>query len=124
MTHNPYSVEPRKPLTTKQRAQLFIEHDGICCICHNKILKNDPWIDEHRVPLWLDGTNDWSNRAPAHVECARQKTAREAKTRAKGRRIAEKHMGAKRSKRPMPGGRNSKWKKTFSNGWVRRDGSD
>lgn len=111
MTHDPYAVEKRKPLTSKQRAQLFVEHDGVCCICHHKIDSvRDMW-DEHVNPLWLNGDNAASNRAPAHVECARVKTAREAKTRAKGRRIAEKHMGARKAKRPMPGSRASRWKK-------------
>jgi len=109
--HDPYRVEPRKPLTAKQRLKLFLEHEGVCCLCHNKIKTGEPWIDEHVQPLWLEGTNDWTNRAPAHMECARQKTAREAKARAKGRRVAEKHMGARKAKRPMPGSRASKWKK-------------
>ncbi len=120
MTHDPYRVEPRKPLTPKQRLKLFLEHEGVCCICHNKIRTNEPWIDEHRQPLWLDGTNDWSNRAPAHMECARQKTAREAKDRAKGRRIAEKHLGAHKSKRPMPFGRGSRLKKKMNGEVVER----
>lgn len=113
MTHDPYRVEPRKPLSPKQRMKLFLEHDGRCCICQGKIKVGDVWIDEHIKPLWLDGTNDYSNRAPAHVDCALTKTRKEATQRAKGRRIAEKHMGAHKSKRPMPGSRASKWRKRF-----------
>jgi 5-methylcytosine-specific restriction protein A len=120
MTYDPYRVEPRKPLTPKQRAQLFIEHKGICCICHNRIDGVREMWDEHINPLWLGGDNSASNRAPAHADCARQKTAREAKGRAKGRRIAEKHMGAHKAKRPMPGSRASKWKKKMDGTTVLR----
>jgi hypothetical protein len=35
--------------------------------------------------------------------------------------VRDKHFGIKRSASPMPGGKNSPWKKTFANGWVRRD---
>jgi 5-methylcytosine-specific restriction endonuclease McrA len=118
--HDPYKVEPRKALTPKQRLKLFLEHEGRCCLCHNKIRQGERWIDEHIRPLWLDGTNDWSNRAPAHAACAEQKTAREAKDRAKGRRIAEKHMGAHKPKRPMPGSRASRWKRKMDGTVVER----
>jgi hypothetical protein len=112
MTHDPYRVEPRKPLSPKQRMKLFLEHDGRCCICQGKIKVGDVWIDEHIKPLWLDGTNDYSNRAPAHVDCALTKTRKEATSRAKGRRIAEKHFGGRQSKGPaMPGSKRSKWRK-------------
>ncbi len=120
MTHDPYHVTPRRPLTAKQRLKLFIAHDGKCCVCGGKIGVHEKWIDEHKLPLWLGGTNDESNRAPAHVSCAREKTDKEATERAKGRSVAEKHYGAKKSKRPMPGSRASGWKKTFSDGWMKR----
>jgi hypothetical protein len=32
------------------------------------------------------------------------------------------HIGAKRSKSPLPGGRNSKWKRKMDGTVVRRDG--
>ena len=125
MTHDPFYVGKRKPLTDKQRAKLFVEREGRCCLCHNKILGNQPWIDEHIKPLWLAGTdedfNAWENRAPAHVDCAKEKTARESKDRAKGRRVAQKHMGAKQSKRPMAGSRRSMWKRKMDGTTVRRD---
>lgn len=120
MIHDPYAVEPRKPLTSKQRLKLFLERKGICCICGHKIQTLKPWIDEHITPLWLGGSNDWSNRGVAHEWCARVKTSGEAKTRAKVRRTAEKHFGARKPSHPMPGSKRSGWKKTFNNGWVRR----
>lgn len=117
MHHDPYRVEPRKPLTAKQRLQLFIAHSGTCCLCRLKIGAQEAWIDEHVMPLWLGGSNGIGNRAPAHVECAKHKTAAEATARAKGRRVAEKHFGAKVSHNPIPGSRRSKWKRKI-NGQV------
>ena len=118
---DPYSVTPRKPLTNRQRLEMFIEHNGICCICGGKIGVMDRWLDEHDRSLWLDGTNDMDNRGPSHERCGNKKTAKEATERARGRKFAERHFGATRPKKPMPGSRLSKWKRTFSNGWVRRD---
>jgi 5-methylcytosine-specific restriction protein A len=119
--HDPYRVEPRKPLTPKQRLQMFMRHKGVCCLCGLKIDGvRDMW-DEHINPLWLAGDNSAENRAPAHVKCARAKTAKEATERAKGRDVAERHFGAKRAKtKPMPGGRRSKWKKKLDGTVVPR----
>jgi len=119
MTHDPYAVTPRKPLTAKQRMKLFIARSGKCCICGWKIDGvKDRWIDEHIVPLADGGTNDLDNRGISHEACARAKTAKEAGQRAKHRSAAERHFGAKRS--TMPGARNSPWKKKLNGQTVRR----
>lgn len=121
MTHNPYSVEQRRPLTPKQRLKLWLERGGICCVCGLKIETMKAWIDEHILPLWLGGDNSWENRGVAHVGCAHKKTAKEATERAKGQRIAEKHFGAKKSANPMPCGRRSPFKKKFNGQVVPRE---
>lgn len=63
----------RKPLTRTQRLRMFEEHKGLCVLCGNKITTRD-WIDEHLRSLVLGGTNDLSNRGPAHSKCAAIKT--------------------------------------------------
>lgn len=63
----------RKPLSPKQRLKLFEAHKGMCCICKLKITDTG-WIDEHIRPLGQGGSNDLSNRAPAHIKCAGAKT--------------------------------------------------
>lgn len=125
---DPYSVTPRKPLTDKQRLQMFLAHNGICCICGNKIDGvRERWIDEHELALWLGSQGDYErlnalkNRGPAHERCAKAKTAKEATQRARGRKFAENHFGAKRSKRPMPCGKRSRWKKKMNGDVVLRD---
>lgn len=119
--HNPYRVHDRVALTSKKRMLLWIAHKGVCCICDSKIAVGERWISEHIIPLWLNGTNDWENLGLAHEDCAAKKTSREAKDRAKGRRIAERHFGAKVAKgRPMPGTKRSGWKKKFDGTVERR----
>ena len=98
MIHDPYRVEPRKPLTPTQKLKMFLRHNGICCICGGKINGVREAWDEHQNPLWLSGDNSAENRAPAHERCARQKTKKEATERAKSRRIAERHFGARKPK--------------------------
>ena len=120
MVHDPYAVEPRKPLTAKQKLQMFIKAKGRCCICGGQINGVHEAWDEHVNPLWLAGDNSAPNRAPAHAKCARAKTSVEAKERADIRRKAEKHFGAHRSSNPMPCGRKSKWKKKMDGSVVPR----
>lgn len=121
MTHDPYAVTPRKRLTNKQRMELFLRHKGICCLCGLKIDGVREMWDEHINPLWLNGDNSAENRGPAHVKCARAKTAEEATERADGRAVAEQHFGAKRAKtKPMPCGRRSKFKKKMNGEVVER----
>lgn len=64
----------RKPLTPTQRLKMFEKHGGKCCVCGNLIRAGSAWIDEHITPLGLGGSNDDSNRGPAHVTCAGVKT--------------------------------------------------
>lgn len=121
MTHNPYSVESRKALSPKQRLKLWIDRGGICCLCHQKIDgTREGFVDEHILPLWLGGSNDWSNRGVAHIKCAQRKTADETQRRAKVRRTAERHFGAHKSSRPMLCGRKSRWKKKMNGEIVPR----
>lgn len=121
MVHDPYSVEPRKPLTNKQRLEMFIRHKGICCVCGHKIDGVRQAWDEHINPLWLSGDNSAENRAPAHRKCAQDKTSKEATERSKLRKSAERHFGAKRPKGPpMPGTKRSKWKKKLNGPPERR----
>lgn len=118
--HDPYRVDPRKPLTPKQKLEMFIAAGGVCCICGGKINGVREAWDEHVNPLWLSGDNSAPNRAPAHEKCARMKTAGEATTRAKIRQTAERHFGAKKPKSSLakkPG-----MKFNWSTGRYRREG--
>lgn len=127
---DPYSVTPRKRLSDKERLQMFLDHKGICCICQTKIDGvRERWIDEHELALWLGSLSEEDrerfnapgNRGPAHARCATLKTAKEATDRARGRKAAERHFGAKRPKKIMPGSRAHYQKKKLNGSVVRRD---
>lgn len=87
------SATKRKPLSTKQRLALFEAHGGICVLCKTKIV--DPkWIDEHIIPLNLGGSNDLSNRGPAHKTCADAKTHGKTGDIAKGAKAKRQKIAA------------------------------
>lgn len=99
---------PRKPLSPSQRLAMFERHKGICCICDRKIQAGEKWIDEHVIPLGLGGTNDPENRAPAHTDCAAEKTSRDIKAIAKAKRVKQRHLGIRKPstfRKPAPGTR-------------------
>ena len=98
----PIEIHDRKPLTRNQRVKLFVDHEGTCCICWGNISVAEPWIDEHIIPLAMGGTNDWSNRAPAHLKCAKVKTKKDMGNIAKAKRIEAKHIGAVKTKKKIP----------------------
>lgn len=120
---NPFETVKRKPLTTLQRAKLFAEHKGICCLCSTLIGAHQRWIDEHILPLSQGGTNDWENRGPAHEDCAKAKTKQDAKDLSTIRNGYAKRVGAKVPKCPMPGSRHhhSKLRKKMDGTVVRWD---
>ncbi len=98
---------PRKALTPTQRLKLFEAHKGICVLCDRKIQAGEAWIDEHLTPLSMGGSNDLSNRGPAHKPCALAKTNGKdgdlAKA-AKAKRVKMRFLGiAKPKGRPLQG---------------------
>jgi hypothetical protein len=57
---------------------------------------------------------------PAHRNCHKGKSKVDAKDRAKAIRRETKHSGGHRSKQPLPGGRNSRWKRKMDGTVVDR----
>lgn len=106
-----------------ERVRLFERAHGVCSICGCKIQVGEPWHLDHVVPLEDGGADDDTNIGPAHTKCHLEKTAAEATSRAKTRRMHANHIGASgpgRSASPLPCGRRSKFKKTLLNGVVIR----
>jgi 5-methylcytosine-specific restriction endonuclease McrA len=116
--------EDRKPLTRKQIAELFLRQQGRCPICTMRLETkgHEPveFIDEHMDPLWRGGSNELNNRALVCKPCANAKTVKETSERAKGYRVRDRFIGAKKPRNPMPGSRNSKWKKRMDGTVVLR----
>jgi 5-methylcytosine-specific restriction endonuclease McrA len=109
----------RKYLSPRRRLNLLDMHNGKCVVCGLPIGRN-AWVVEHIRPLSMGGADELGNMGPAHVHCARDKTAIEAGPRAKADRQRAAHLGANVARRPMPGSRASEWKNTFGQGWVKR----
>jgi 5-methylcytosine-specific restriction endonuclease McrA len=88
-------------------------------LCCRRIAPNEPWEVEHRKPLALGGTNDADNLSPAHVDCHAGKSRGEIKIIRKADRQAKAHAGVKK-KKPFPGGKLSKWKRTLDGRTIER----
>lgn len=89
---------PRKSLTRNQRAELFLEHDGIChlCGCQINAARGEVWEVEHVEAREIGGRDDWANLRPAHVACHKAKTASDKKVIAKLNRIRNRNLGIKK----------------------------
>ena len=112
----------RKHISKRERALLFIDHKGRCSLCHGIIrVPFETWDVEHTIPLSLGGADDPSNWTVVHSKCHRAKTRDDMGALGKARRREAKHIGAKApSRNPLPGGRNSLWKKRLDGTVVRR----
>jgi 5-methylcytosine-specific restriction enzyme A len=105
MTFSPISLVSRKVFSTKQRAKIFLEQNGICNICQGKIQVGQAFDIDHVIPLALGGTNDAENLRPVHERCHRgegSKTSDDIKAIRRADRLAKKHHGMTKPKRKWP----------------------
>ncbi len=112
----------RVRITAKMRVDIFLRHDGVCHLCKLKVIPGEEWDVSHEIPLEAGGRDDDSNWLVAHRRCHRTHTATvDAPLIAKVKRIRARHLGAKKSRTPMPRGRSSKWKRKMDGTIVRRE---
>ena len=102
---------PRKSLTRNQRAELFLEHKGVCHLCQLRIQaeRGEAWEVEHVEAREISGRDDWDNLRPEHVKCHKVKTAKDKAIIAKCNAVRNKHLGIK--------------KRSGFKGWRRMDGT-
>ena len=99
------TVEVRKPLTAKQRAELALAQRGICgCGCGGKLDDvREGIIDEHVQPLGLLGSNDLANRQLWRKPCSAVKTyEQDIPAISKAKRIEAREEGTRRPRKPIP----------------------
>lgn len=95
---------------------------GICHMCNMKVVPGEEWDISHEIPLEAGGRDERDNWYVAHRKCHRLHTRTvDIPLIAKVKRIHQRHIGAKKSRTPMPMGRNSKWKRKMDGTIVRRD---
>ena len=94
---------PRKSLTRNQRAELFLEHKGICYLCSQRIKaeSGEAWEVEHVEAREISGRDDWENLRPAHVDCHKVKTREDKKVIAKCNRVRNNYLGIKPKKKSI-----------------------
>lgn len=108
------------PIPPRVRIRVFVKFDGICQECGVKIV-GKRWICDHRIALINGGENRENNLGPIHEACDKTKTALDVAEKSKVYRKKAKHLGIKLKKsKPMPGSRNSPWKRTMSGKVVPR----
>jgi 5-methylcytosine-specific restriction endonuclease McrA len=90
----------------------------ICHLCGQRISPaRDLWEADHIRRHAEGGEESVENLWPAHEACHKAKSRKDTTDIAKGKRVAAKHYGIKRTARPIAGSRSTKWKKKM-NGQV------
>ena len=111
----------RREFPGKIRMAAWKRSTGICEACKvHKLSEGDVYY-EHIIPDALGGPPTLENCGVYCKTCWSTKTRiYDHPTIAKVKRIEMRHLGAKRSRNPLPGGRNDKWKKKISGEVVPR----
>ncbi|WP_366142407.1 HNH endonuclease signature motif containing protein [uncultured Roseibium sp.] len=111
---------PRLEFTRKTRAKAFERASGRCEKCSAKLKTGEAEYD-HILPAELEGDNDLQNCQVLCRICHREKTTRDVQGIRKADRQRDSFSGAKKPKgRPLPGSRNSKFKRKMDGTVVPR----
>ena len=116
-------MDRRPTLSNSERRRLFDFHDRTCHLCGLTIDgKSQRWEIEHVISRGMIGkrADTDNNMRPAHAECHKPKTARDARDLAHAVRCSDRHLGVHRSSRPMPFGRDSDRKRKIGGQIVPR----
>jgi 5-methylcytosine-specific restriction protein A len=104
----------RRSLATRERLALFLAANGRCQRCGWILAPGTRWDVDHVIPLALGGRDQPDNMQVLCPPCHGGKTHRiDVPAIAKTTRIRARHLGARASRRPLPGGRRSRWKRTI-----------
>jgi 5-methylcytosine-specific restriction protein A len=109
----------RKEFSTRTKALAFQRANGKCDECGIRLQPGRIAYD-HVVPDGLNGDTGIDNCAVLCVACHKQKTRGDVGNIAKAKRREARHIGAHKSRNPLPGGKLSKWKRKITGEVVRR----
>jgi 5-methylcytosine-specific restriction protein A len=110
----------RREFPAKVRLAAYERAGGHCEVCTAKLYPGKYRYD-HRIPDALGGEPTLQNCVVQCVACDAPKTAADLTTIAKSKRIRAKHAGIKTTTRPLPGSRQSPWKRHMDGTVSRRD---
>lgn len=111
----------RRSLSTRERLDLFLEANGQCQACGWQLRPGTRWEVDHVIPLALGGRDEACNLQVLCEPCHSGKTrTRDVPAIAKSARVRARHLGAVRSRRPMPCGRGSRWRRMMDGRIVPR----
>ncbi len=110
--------DERVPIRVKLR--VFLRQGRLCGECGFAI--RGRFVCDHRIAIINGGENRESNLQAIHEHCDRTvKTPRDVAEKAKTYKVQQAHLGLKpRSRRPLPGGRDSPIKMKIGGGWEYR----
>lgn len=87
----------------------------------NRIHDGEDWEIEHPDELADGGSDNDAELRPVHIRCHRPKTAQARAIRSKRNKIITAgYIGKPRKSRPMPGSRDSQWKRRMDGTTERR----
>ena len=112
---------PDAKVPPRVRVRIFERHHGHCYLSGQKINAGDKWELEHIIALCNGGEHRENNLGPALAAAHKVKTKADVAEKSKVARVRRKHLGIRARKgRPLPGGRDSPFRKKISGEVVRR----
>src|ERR1700675_1296832 len=108
------------PVPPRVRMRVFERFNGRCHKCTRSIRPGEPWTCEHLSALINAGQNREGNLGITCCNCLPLKNAADVAEKSQIYRKKSKHLGLRKSSRPVPGSRNTPWKKKMSGEVVKR----
>lgn len=102
------------------RVRLFLRSGGRCAHCGRSIRTGDTWECDHRTALANGGTHVESNLQVLCSWCHKKKSKADVGLKSATYESRKRHLGLKKSKRPLPGSKASGWKRKMDGTLVRR----
>lgn len=111
---------PDAKVPDRVKLRIWERENGRCHLSGRKIMTGEPWDLDHKIALINGGEHRESNLFPALRDKHRAKTRQDVAEKAITARKRSKHLGIKKPRNPMPGSRDSGWKRKIGGGWERR----